>query len=141
MINLTNELKVKLLQAKSAEEAAALLKEAGIDQAAAEQITKELTQKLFADGRKLSPDELEAVSGGYDRDWLTDGCAATVEAGSWCGSNDSCWNWDVTYHHEPSKHKCSVCGTNMYLEYRYTGLGSARYHYKCNNCGHEMETS
>ena len=28
------------------------------------------------DGTDLSTDELEAVSGGADRDWLTDGCAA-----------------------------------------------------------------
>lgn len=64
MENLTNEQKAKLSAAKSGENAAQLLQEAGVD---APQADKE-----------LNLDELEAISGGADRDWLTDGCAATV---------------------------------------------------------------
>lgn len=37
------------------------------------------------DSKELSSDELEAVSGGVtERDWIKDGCAATVEDGSKC---------------------------------------------------------
>lgn len=64
----------------------------------------------------LSLDELEAVSGGADRDWPKDGCAATVEYDSWCGSNDYCNRWDVTYRHAPTKLVCPLCGNSLYLE-------------------------
>lgn len=41
------------------------------------------------DGEALSLDEMEAVAGGAeDRDWLADGCAATVEPGSNCWGTD-----------------------------------------------------
>ena len=52
---------------------------------------------INAEDAELSAEELEAVAGGADRDWLTDGCAATVEPGSWCGSNDWGFIWSVTY--------------------------------------------
>lgn len=41
--------------------------------------------------------ELESVSGGSDRSWTKDGCAATCEYDSWCGSNDACVFFDVVY--------------------------------------------
>ena len=76
---------------------------------------------------KLSLDELDAVSGGADRDWKKDGCAATCEPSSWCGSNDQCFIWDVTYDnfwvccpdghaHEFKSHVCKRCG---YVEAHY----------------------
>ena len=46
---------------------------------------------------KLDLDELDVVSGGADRDWVCDGCAATCETNSWCWSSDRCVIWDVTY--------------------------------------------
>jgi len=138
MTILTNELKAKLLAVRSAGEAATLLKDAGVDAPMAERLWTELKHKREANGKELSPEELEAISGGADRDWLTDGCAATVEPGSWCGSNDACWYWDVEYAHEP-KEICPKCGGYLYLEYRHTGLGSMMNHYKCNNCGYEKD--
>ena len=87
-MSLSDEQKNRLLQARSAEEVAALLREAGVDVQLAERLWAELTHKREADSEELSPDELEAVSGGADRDWLKDGCAATVEPYSWCKSND-----------------------------------------------------
>ena len=79
---------------------------------------------------QLSLDELEAVSGGSDRNWLTDGCSATVEIGSWCWSDDTCIRYDVTYDNLPSHH-CSKCGgvvvRNLY------GYGSWKY--DCIKCG------
>ena len=128
------ELKPKLLQAKSAEEVAGLLKNAGMDESKAGQIWNEISS--HRKDKELSLDELEAVSGGADRDWLTDGCAATVEAGSWCGTNDSCVWIDVQYDHEPVKDLCPQCGGQMYLDrVEYESNGNAYYYRKCLRCG------
>ena len=70
MLNIPNELKAKLLAAQSAEEAAALVKSNG------QEITAEESEKLWeeiehireAEGRKLSKDELDAVSAGFGFD-------------------------------------------------------------------------
>ena len=60
--------------------------------------------------RELSLDELEAVSGGADRDWLTEGCAnLTTTSYCWTGL-DYCDLWDVTYTHEPFAYPCRYCG-------------------------------
>ena len=45
----------------------------------------------------VDDDELEAVSGGADRDWETEGCSASVEYGSKCWSDDYCSLLSVTY--------------------------------------------
>ena len=91
-------LKSRLLGAENAEQAADILKEAG-QTVTAEDIAHLWDEiSSYRKAKELSLDELEAVSGGADRDWLTDGCAATVEPKSWCDSNDSCIWWDVTYN-------------------------------------------
>lgn len=131
------ELKKKTAAAASAEEITEIFKDAGID------LTEEKAADLFEKAKahksdkELSADELETVSGGADRDWLTDGCAATVEPGSWCGSEDSCSIWDVTYDNEPSKLLCPKCGVNLCLEYvdYDTNPNDDTYHYRCPNCG------
>ena len=103
------ELKKKVLEAASAEELMEIV------QAAGEEITAEEAAQLFEKAqakktdKELSLDELEAVSGG-DRDWVTEGCAATVEPGSWCDTNDSCLRWSVTYENVPSSFPCPHCG-------------------------------
>ena len=89
----------------------------------------------------LSGDELEAVSGGADRDWTKDGCAATVEPGSWCRSNDKCSWFSVTYDNAPENEKCSKCGSYMYI-YKSTTVragGESRVfdYYRCPKCGNE----
>ena len=87
---------------------------------------------------ELCLDELDAISGGTDRDWLTEGCAATVEYKSWCDSNDSCIFFDVTYDHPPSSAKCPICGTNLYVDYTdyATNPNDDVTHYRCKNCGY-----
>ena len=130
MENNREELKKKALEAASAEEIMEILKAAG------EEITAEEAAQFFEKAqaqktdRELSLDELEAVSGGSDRNWLTDGCSATVEIGSWCWSDDTCIRYDVTYDNLPSHH-CSKCGgvvvRNLY------GYGSWKY--DCIKCG------
>ena len=94
---LNPKLKAKLATAKSLDEVKIILKDIpGIDP---EQIWKEIENHRSAKSEKLDTKELDAVSGGFDRDWLKDGCAATCEISSWCGSNDWCQVWDVTYDH------------------------------------------
>ena len=107
MLNITNELKPKLLAAKSAEEVTALLKADGqeITPEDAALLLEEISRKREQDGKELSLDELEAVSGG-NRDWASDGCQATVEDDSWCWSNDSCFYNDVVYDHFDASQKC-----------------------------------
>ena len=130
MVGMTNELKAKLLAAKDIGEVTALLKAEGreITQEESAKLWEEIEKRRGKDGRELSLDELESVSGGYDRDYLTDGCSATVEPGSWCWSDDLCYEVDVTYFNRPLRH-CEKCGG---ISYHTNGQWS-----KCINCGHE----
>ena len=130
------ELKKMTLAAASAEEVMEIV------QAAGEEITAEEAAQLFEKAqakktdKELSLDELEAVSGGADRNWVTDGCAATVEYGSWCDSNDRCIYWDVTYDFQPTSTLCPNCGKNMYLQ-NTIHLKGLEYEdqYRCKFCG------
>ena len=92
---LDNQLREKLNQAKSLDEVKEILEgRSGLD---AEKVWKEIEKHQSAKAEKLDLDELDAVAGGADRDWIKDGCAATCEPHSWCDSNDYCYCWDVTY--------------------------------------------
>ena len=136
------EIEKKAIEAASAEEVMEIVRAAG------EEITAEEAASFFkavqerkAD-KELSLDELEAVAGGEDRDWLRDGCAATVEAGSDCYGTDMCGLFPVTYEHRPTRHKCSVCGGILYSN-GSTGGGFFEeevYHYKCASCGAQFKT-
>ena len=132
MADITNEMREKLLSAKSVEDIAALLKEADIDETQAERLWAELEQKREADGGKLSLDELEAVSGGK-RNWVTDGCAATVEPGSLCWSNDVCFTVEEHYDNGPVHKKCPTCGIYLYSVVREEGDKHPIY-YVCKKC-------
>lgn len=138
MITITNELKEKILAAECAEEIAALVKADGQEITAEESdlLWKEMTGRRGQDGKELSLDELEAVSGGADRNWVTEGCAGTVEYGSWCGSNDKCMVLDVTYDFQPTEHLCPNCGKNMYKQ-NTISLGKNKHEdqYRCKYCG------
>ena len=114
-MNITDELKAKLLTAKSAEEVAEIIKADGqeISPEDAAHIWKEISDHRKED-KTLSLDELEAVSGGFDRDWITEDCAATVEPLSWCDTNDACFYWDVTYSSWPQDERCPNCGIYLY---------------------------
>ena len=130
------ELKKMTLAAASAEEIMEIMKASG------EEITAEAAAQLFEKAqakktdKELSLDELEAVSGGADRNWVTDGCAATVEYGSWCGLNDDCCEWWVTYDFGPTSTLCPNCGKNMYFQDRicYEHL-KWEDQYRCKFCG------
>ena len=135
MINMTNELRAKLLSANSVEEVDQFVKADGQEITAEE--ASELWKEIEAHKKdaELSIDELESVSGGADRDWLKQGCAATVEAGSRCRSNDFCSWIDVTYDHAPQTEMCPNCKINLYLESKTT----TRTVYKCKTCPYTKE--
>jgi len=89
------DLKMKLSKANSLDEVKTILgADSGLN---VDQVWKEIEKHRSAKSEKLDLDELDAVSGGADRDWTKDGCAATCEWNSWCWSNDRCAVWDVTY--------------------------------------------
>ena len=92
---LDGKLERKLKCAASLEEVQDLLKDE--PRLNAEKVYEEVKKRRLGNAEKLDLEELDAVSGGADRDWVKDGCAATCEVGSWCSSNDYCVIWDVTY--------------------------------------------
>ena len=130
------ELKKKTLAAASAEEVMEIMKAAGKEitaEEAAQLFEKVQAQKM---DKELSLDELEAVSGGEDRNWVTEGCAATVEYGSHCGSDDRCIYWDVTYDFEPTSTLCPNCRKNMYLQNTIKHSSTEfEEQYRCKFCG------
>ena len=93
-MKITNELREKLLTAKSAEEAAELLRaggqEVGPDEV--EKLWAEITKHREQEGKELSLDELDAVSGGVF--WLGNDAPDGHELGCW-----SFWyeTWDDFY--------------------------------------------
>ena len=109
------ELRGKLIRAKDIEEVRALL---GPETAEEEikQVWREIEAHRPAEGLEtVDDDELAAVSGGADRNWVTQGCSATVEEGSWCGSDDYCNYYDVTYSN------FDPCTDGGLHDYQYAG--------------------
>ena len=134
MAYISDELKAKVKTAHSAREVADLLRDGGADESIAEQVWKEIS--LRREDTILSVDELEAVSGGWewwDRDWLKDGCAATVEPHSWCKTNDACYLVDVIYAHRPVG-TCPYCGGYQYSR-------PSLEEYVCSKCGKTKDWS
>ena len=116
------DLKTKLSKASSLEEVKGMLGAgSGVD---AEQLWREIEKHRSGQSEKLDLNELDSVAGGADRDWVKEGCASTVEIGSWCWSNDHCVIFDVTYDnlwatcpdgkpHEFVDCRCVRCGYNQ----------------------------
>ncbi len=121
MKNELNEaLLVKLLDARDAQEVAELLRANGEDCTGEEasQIWQDI-ERYKADinqagkeeavfMQEVSSDEMEGAAGGQDGDFRPidvdirggkgfPNCKATVESGSWCGTNDACTVWHVRY--------------------------------------------
>ena len=134
MLNITKELKTKLLAAESAEEVTELIKADGQEITAedAVHLWEEIERKRNADGKELSLDELDAITGG--RDWPTQGCAATVEPGSdcWFGT-DFCYSClGQMYENAPVKRRCGVC--NYYPLYEKETFERKEI-FVCKQCG------
>ena len=144
MLNMTNELKAKLLVAKSAEEVTELVKADGQEITAedAVHLWEEITKHREQDGKELSLDELEAVSGG-SRNWAEYGCQATVEDGSWCWSNDACWYDDVVYEDFDASQKCPCYPGRHHYDQTETEFGTEihmRAKMVCRYCGNSYMT-
>ena len=142
-MEITKGKKEELLKAVSEEEVRAILgKDAEEEQT--ERIWNEI--RNHRDLEKLDDDELEAVNGGslsdflssiyYDRDYLKEGCAATVEYGSFCASNDACLCWDVVYENDDEACVYGVKGHDWTVEVRYDRYAAAQAEeWTCKRCG------
>lgn len=127
---ISDELKVKIKTAHNAQEVAGLLRDAGADESIAEQVWQEIIR--HRDDKELSLDELEAVSGGA-RNAATEGCAATVEAGSQCVFTDLCALVFSLYDVYPVNGTCAQCGgAPVYAD-------EVRRNYFCSRCGCRMD--
>lgn len=127
-LEITDDLRAKLLVAKDADEVAAIIADAG-QEATTEEIDRIVGELRYAaehDGMGLSLDELDAVAGGgWIRYYHKDGCAATVEFGSDCwGEDGGCSIINNTYMSRPVDVKCT-CGRYMFKDYIHveTGMG------------------
>lgn len=140
MINITTELKIKLLAAKSAEEVTKLVKDEGqeITSEDAAEIWTEITKYNEQEGKELSLDELEAVAGGAirNRDYLKEGCAATVEPHSRCwGTDGGCLAINVDYTNWPCDTRCPKCGRYTHPVRNYITREGFWNVYACPECG------
>ena len=127
---------------KDPSQAAAVAAELGYAVTAEELLAakKQLCTQSSTEVVELDLEDMDRAAGG-SRDWATQGCASTVEAGSACWSNDYCILLDVTYTHAPSYNKCPNCGNTMYFDRKIADVVDAREYYKCPNCGAEASQS
>ena len=90
------------LAEKDPSQAAELAAELGYEVTEEELIKaeEELCTQSSTEVVELDLEDMDRAAGG-NRDWATQGCAATVEAASWCWSNDACIISDVTYINSP----------------------------------------
>ncbi|MBQ9251295.1 MAG: Nif11-like leader peptide family natural product precursor [Clostridia bacterium] len=118
-------------------QAVAVAAELGFEVTEEELVTakKEFCRQNSAEVVELDEADMDRAAGG-SRDWIKQGCAATVEAGSRCWSNDFCIILNVEYSHEPTCEECPKCGNAMCYN-GYTTKGGAKAHYICPNCGTE----
>ena len=129
MAELSKELYSKLLLADSQEEVTELLKAGGREDVPAQEVWEQVQQRRAQDGMELSLDELEDVAGG--RDWMQEGCAATVEPGSDCwGTDGGCDLCNIEYTNLPN-YNCPKCG--RWSAQRTETEGKAIY--VCRYCG------
>ena len=89
-MTIDNELRKKLFEAGSREEVEALL-QGRADEEEIRTMWESIERKRgAADLEELDDDELETVSGGWIRDFLEDGCYASVAYNSSCSTADAC---------------------------------------------------
>ena len=120
--------------AQAAEVAAELGYEVTVEELIAAE--KELRRQNSPDVVELELEDMDKAAGG-SRDWAAQGCAATVEDGSWCWGTDYCFLANVTYTHRLTTIKCPSCGNYMYHDESYVDHGMPKIRYKCQNCGAE----
>lgn len=130
-MEITKELKEKLLNADSEEEVKSLL--GGSTEEKASEIWQEIEAYHGAMGlEKVDDDELEAVSGGEDRDWLKEGCSSSAKVGELCFRNDSCSLWTIIYSNfDP----CPSGGIHEWVEEKRFYEDAHQFiQYRCKKC-------
>ena len=130
-MEVTKELKEKLLNADSEKEVKSLL--SGSTEEKASEIWQEIEAYHGAMGlEKVDDDELEAVSGGEDRDWLKEGCSSSAKVGELCFRNDSCSLWTITYSNfDP----CPSGGIHEWVEEKRFYEDAHQFiQYRCKKC-------
>jgi hypothetical protein len=105
---LNADAKRELFKANTAEEVKGVLDRHGFTLGDEEphRILKDIQRERISRA-ELSAEELEAAQGG--RDYLHEGCAATVEKGSLCLVNDACNATWVAYTNKVTGYKCTFC--------------------------------
>ena len=140
MQNMNNEMKAKLLAAQSAEEVTELIKADGQEITAedAARFLEEIEKQHEQEGKELSLDELGAVAGGAirNRDYLKEGCAATVEPHSRCwGTDGGCLAINIDYTNWPCNTRCPKCGRYTHSVRSYLNKDGLWTVYACPECG------
>lgn len=142
MRELSKELYEKLLEAESLEEVAGYLKAEGVSEPAAEEVWEKLQEKKQAETetQEMSLEELDDVAGGTicvggERDWFTQGCAATVEKGSDCWHTDGgCAISNIEYGNPPNC-SCPRCGRDAHRFRSFDDVLDRTSTYRCRACG------
>lgn len=131
------EIENNLLKALSIKDVSKVFKDHNIS------LTEKAIMEIFVkirllrkdDGDTLSEDELMSVNAG--RDYVTEGCAATVEPGSDCwGVDGGCTAIHYSYDNKPTLAKCDQCGNYMYIKDDQNGNPMVLY--RCRYCGYEV---
>ena len=130
-MEITKEMKEKLLKANSEEEVKALVGDA-VKEEDVTKIWKEIeAHKAAPDLEKVDDEELEAVSGGADRDYLKDGCSSSTND-SWCWYNDNCGEiWTTYSNYDP----CPKGGNHDWKYATENVIGKKNPIMKCTKCG------
>ena len=125
------EMEKKLLKAGSVDEVKSIIE--GNDEEISDEDAKKLYDKIKSIDSdasvELSVDELGSVAGG--RDYMEEGCHATVEVGSRCWGTDYCTLTVLWYDHAPEQN-CPKCGVGM----GWAGAGTNHRIIKCPKCGY-----
>ena len=119
-MNIKNELREKLLTADSAEKVAELLKADGqeVEPDDVEKLWAEVTKKRQKDDRKLSVDELDAVSGGAF--WFGEDAPDGHEIG--------CWNiWYEDWSEFNLAHMDEYCWGQKGRKHEFGGVETIKY--------------
>ena len=132
------ETRAKLLHAKDQEEVRSILGPEAAEEEI-ERVWQEIQHHRPAEGLEaVEDDELEAVSGGYERDYPTQGCAATVEAKSFCWSNDACCWFEVQYRNfDPCPKGTSASRNHVWKAVGWEGRNRL---WECKQCGETAST-
>ena len=109
---LDSDTKKELTTANTVEEVKGVLDRHGltVDDEQAQKVLKDIQEARIWQ-QELSEEEMEHIQGG--RDYLHEGCCATVEENSMCLFNDACKATWVTYTNKVTGYKCPDCGINV----------------------------